>query len=55
MLYNGRGVAGCKRKSASDDVSDEDEGSPRGVIFFSGEEGYKDPCDDYMKQMMMRR
>ena len=47
VLYNGRGVAGCKRKSASDDDSDEDEGSPRGVIFFSGEEGYKDPCDDY--------
>eukprot|EP00956_Cyclotella_meneghiniana_P008748 scaffold11966_cov51-Cyclotella_meneghiniana.AAC.2 len=47
VLYNGRGVAGCKRKSASDDESDEDEGSPRGVIFFSGEEGYKVPCDDY--------
>eukprot|EP00956_Cyclotella_meneghiniana_P003824 scaffold4611_cov45-Cyclotella_meneghiniana.AAC.4 len=46
---SGRGLSGSKRKGASDenDGGCGKDSSPRGVIFFIGKEGYKDPCDDY--------
>ena len=48
VLYNGRALCGSKRKASDeDDGNCVEDSSPRGVIFFSGEEGYKDPCDDY--------
>ena len=49
VLFNGRGLGGNKRRRSGDDEDGvgEDDASPRGVIFLRGEEGYKDPFEDY--------